>query len=705
MQGRVYRQRVFSLVLGLTFLSTIAWGDIPRATTSKTWVVGGYIHTRPDQKAYVTVKGKEIVDISSKRPAASSGVLLIDTNDYIFPGLVDLHGHMKYHVLPLWSLAKGQFNNRFEWRKKFSPYKAAVSAAMRPLKKDGVCAAVRWAELKALTGGVTTMQGVGGDSACAGEYAVHNVEIAGEFGDKRKPRVGNDIVDPAKLGKTFHKRIRKHLNKDGGDYVYNEASYNQAFKAFMDDELETGTSINHWVQYFREKEPTVGSGLYLTLGDDFGLDQTTSKGAFDSARGDIEKNLKNWLGSRAKQKNIDDAISKIARWIFGDSKSKGYLDLTDPSERTTKKALDYMGKGGVYFIPGDVKSYIGMYESSRRGHMAYFKGKKSDAVDPVLIAHLSEGKADDDYNRTEFSLANLLGYAKPGLVLIHAVGLSSREMRYAGDNHISFVWSPFSNLLLYGETLDVMGAVKNGVNVSIGSDWSPTGSKNLLDEMKIARRYLRYRRVPNREDGGISDRDIVKMATINGAKALRLNRDENGIGSVKEGRYADLLVVKKKGKDPYTSLLESDQSDVNLVAVAGQPLYGEPSHIEKVSEFFGDSSESHLLPLRKTQACKFQKRIRLPFFSGKDKPRAGNLWYPKELDELLQSRLAELDPIYTCEEKSGSEYRVRFDTFVEEELQDLRRKYESSPGALAEARGNSLAKGPYNPYTNKVGKK
>ena len=51
----------------------------------------------------------------------------------------------------------------------------------------------------------------------------------------------------------------------------------------------------------------------------------------------------------------------------------------------------------------------------------------------------------------------------------------------------SIVWSPFSNLALYGETTDVATAIGLGIKVALGPDWSPTASKNLLHELKVAR--------------------------------------------------------------------------------------------------------------------------------------------------------------------------------------------------------------------------
>ena len=51
---------------------------------------------------------------------------------------------------------------------------------------------------------------------------------------------------------------------------------------------------------------------------------------------------------------------------------------------------------------------------------------------------------------------------------------------------------------------------------------------------------------------------------------------EDKIGAIRKGLYADLLVIRSKGKDPYQALLHSDPTDVRLVIVGGAPLYGDP---------------------------------------------------------------------------------------------------------------------------------
>src|SRR5262245_37955252 len=82
--------------------------------------VGGYLPESGSQKVYLKTQGGKIAEILRQKPDASQ--VVIETEAWIFPGLMNLHGHLKYNILPLWPKAAGQFLNRFEWRD-YPPYK------------------------------------------------------------------------------------------------------------------------------------------------------------------------------------------------------------------------------------------------------------------------------------------------------------------------------------------------------------------------------------------------------------------------------------------------------------------------------------------------------------------------------------------------------------------------------------------------------
>jgi 5-methylthioadenosine/S-adenosylhomocysteine deaminase len=149
---------------------------------------------------------------------------------------------------------------------------------------------------------------------------------------------------------------------------------------------------------------------------------------------------------------------------------------------------------------------------------------------------------------------------------IHAAGLLPEDFAVLAGKHASMVWSPLSNLLLYGGTARVEAARKEGVRIGLGSDWSPTGSKNLLGELKVAWLYSQH--VLN---GLFSARDLVAMVTREAASILKW---DGLLGGIAAGARADLLVIHGTAGDPYETLIRAREPDIHLVMINGAARYG-----------------------------------------------------------------------------------------------------------------------------------
>ncbi len=186
----------------------------------------------------------------------------------------------------------------------------------------------------------------------------------------------------------------------------------------------------------------------------------------------------------------------------------------------------------------------------------------------TLILHLSEGT--NEAARKHFLALKIAhnGWAlDDGLVGIHCVALTVADFAVMRRYKSSMVWSPLSNLLLYGATANVAAAHRAGVPIALGSDWSVSGSKNLLGELKVARVYSQTNGDP------FSDRDIVAMATCNAAALLKWDA---ALGSIAKGKRADFLVIAGTSAEPYGSLIESAETDIHLVMINGVARYGLP---------------------------------------------------------------------------------------------------------------------------------
>src|SRR5262249_31891862 len=91
----------------------------------------------------------------------------------------------------------------------------------------------------------------------------------------------------------------------------------------------------------------------------------------------------------------------------------------------------------------------------------------------ALLVHLSEGNPADASARREFRMLNALGLMGPGLVVVHGTALGADEFQLMAEKDVGLVWSPRSNDELYGGTTDIALAMRLGVKVAIGPDWSP----------------------------------------------------------------------------------------------------------------------------------------------------------------------------------------------------------------------------------------
>jgi 5-methylthioadenosine/S-adenosylhomocysteine deaminase len=184
-----------------------------------------------------------------------------------------------------------------------------------------------------------------------------------------------------------------------------------------------------------------------------------------------------------------------------------------------------------------------------------------------FLLHLSEGC--DEAARSHFlTLQMAAGWAiTPALSGIHCNALTRGDLETMASYGASMVWSPVSNYLLYGATADVTAARAAGLRIGIGSDWSYSGSKNLLAELGVARLAA---------DGAVADSALVAMATCDAAAILGWS---GVLGSLERHKWADLIVVRGHHKDPYEQLLTASETDLDFTMIDGIPRCGTPAHM------------------------------------------------------------------------------------------------------------------------------
>jgi 5-methylthioadenosine/S-adenosylhomocysteine deaminase len=190
-----------------------------------------------------------------------------------------------------------------------------------------------------------------------------------------------------------------------------------------------------------------------------------------------------------------------------------------------------------------------------------------------FIYHCAEGQAGSVVAK-EFHAATLAGCLQDRFVAVHANAVGREAFQAWAANAGAVAWSPFSNLWLYGTTTDLPAAIAEGLTVCLGSDWGPSGTKNVLGELKAARI------VADHLGWDLTDADLVAMVTCNPGDVLARAWPQR-IGRLQPGTVGDVTVVRAAASaDPFAALVKATERDVELVVIAGRPRYGRPALLQ-----------------------------------------------------------------------------------------------------------------------------
>ena len=187
-----------------------------------------------------------------------------------------------------------------------------------------------------------------------------------------------------------------------------------------------------------------------------------------------------------------------------------------------------------------------------------------------FITHLEEGF--DPETQAGIETLEAAGCLTDHTIMIHCIGFSEEDIqkvRRAGA-HVS--WCANSNVFMFNVTCKIKRMLEAGINVSIGTDSTATGSINLLEEMRYDREL--YQRMYGED---LPARTIVNMVTVNPARAFRMQKET---GSIAEGKLADVLVIRQQKDDPWESLVAARTQDIELLIQDGSPLLGDASYEE-----------------------------------------------------------------------------------------------------------------------------
>lgn len=221
---------------------------------------------------------------------------------------------------------------------------------------------------------------------------------------------------------------------------------------------------------------------------------------------------------------------------------------------------------------------------------------------PIHI-HLSETKTENTdcmkrFNQSPTEVFEECGIFENKTIAAHGVYLSDKDLDILSKYDVSVVHNPSSNLKLSSGFLDCTRVINKKINLAMGTDSSASNNNlSMIKEISLASLVSKYKNPQN-----LKAYDVLKMATINGAKALGL---DDKIGTLEEGKLADIILIDLNNPNhtPQNNLISSlcystFDKDVSYVIINGDLVYDDKKFVYLNEEEIIKNAEESFKKLR-----------------------------------------------------------------------------------------------------------
>ena len=334
--------------------------------------------------------------------------------------------------------------------------------------------------------------------------------------------------------------------------------------------------------------------LLRGLHDDVTLNDWLRKYIFPAEAKNVDEDFVRWGTRLAAAEQIRSGVTTFAdMYYFEDAvaeetKSAGmrgvlgetFIDFPAPDNKSEAQMLAYTerflqkweGDHLIHAAPAPHSIYTC---SQKTLQDAAALARKYHA--PILI-HLAEMKKERDDSEKQHGMSPVqylhkLGVLGGDLVAAHCIFVDAADREILAQLHVGCVHNPSSNMMLASGISPVPEMRAAGVAVGLGTD-GPAGSNNDLDLMEEMDLAAKLAKITKMDPLALNAKAVVEMATIDGAKALHMEKD---IGSLEKGKKADLVLISLDEPhavpmyDVYAQLAYAlKASDVETVVIGGR---------------------------------------------------------------------------------------------------------------------------------------
>jgi len=234
-----------------------------------------------------------------------------------------------------------------------------------------------------------------------------------------------------------------------------------------------------------------------------------------------------------------------------------------------------------------------------------------DELGLAMHIHVHETSAEVEESITKYGVSpierlNKLGLLNPELIAVHMTALSEADIQLLVEHQVNIIHCPESNLKLASGFCLSAQLLQLGINVAIGTDGS--ASNNDLDMLGETRTAALLAKGVTKKANALSAHQALRMATLNGAKALGI---DDKTGSLEIGKQADLFAINLNQLETQpiydvisTLVYSANRAQISDVWVAGKQLMknhtlttiDEPGLIKKAQQWQGKISPFHHQP-------------------------------------------------------------------------------------------------------------
>src|ERR1700691_2993996 len=289
--------------------------------------------------------------------------------------------------------------------------------------------------------------------------------------------------------------------------------------------------------------------------------------------------LRGGITTYADMYYFEDVVARVTkdagmRGVLGET----IIDFPAPDNKTPGEALAYTQKylnqwRGDPLIIAAVAPHSIYTCSEKTLQDAATLARRNGA--PILI-HIAEAQFELEQSRekhgaTPVAYLERAGILGPDVIGAHCIWVDQADIATLAHFNVGCINNPSSNMKTAAGVMPVPEMLAAGEPIGLATDGAASNNNlDLFEEMDLAAKLQKVARMDPR---ALPAKQVVEMATINGARALHL---EKIIGSLETGKQADLILVDIGAPhdtpmyDVYSELVyASKATDVRTVVIAG----------------------------------------------------------------------------------------------------------------------------------------